>query len=457
MYLNNQGELLKGKSTYGYLASGVPGTVAGLWEVHKKFGSLPWDKLLAPAIDLAENGFEVSVYMSDILIRYHKKLSGFEETSKIFQKDYPNFLTKKFIQKDLAQTLKIIARNGRDGFYKGKIANHIAKDMSQNGGLITKADLENYQPVWRKPLVGTYKDVNIITMGPPSSGGVHILQMLNILENFNLKKLGHNSIEYVNILTETMKHAYADRSLYLGDPDYYQVPVSKLINKTYANNIASKISKNKITPSSKIKPGRLDDFESFETTHFSVADSQGNIISSTYTLNSSFGSGVVIKGTGILMNNEMDDFSAAPGIPNQFGLLGSEANEIQPGKRPLSSMTPTIVTKNNKFFFSTGSPGGSRIISAVLQSIINIVDFDMNLEDATKAIRIHHQWYPDLLQIENGYPKSMAATLENNGYNVKFIKPATCIQTIMKSNEIYYGYGDFRRPDAFASGEINVR
>jgi len=457
MYLNNQGELIKGKSTYGYLASGVPGTVAGLWEVHKKFGSLPWDKLLAPAIDLAENGFEVSVYMSDMLIRYHKKLSGFEETSKIFQKDYPNFLTKKFIQKDLAQTLKIIARNGRDGFYKGKIANHIAKDMSQNGGLITKADLENYQPVWRKPLVGTYKDVNIITMGPPSSGGVHVLQMLNILENFNLKKLGHNSIEYVNILTETMKHAYADRSLYLGDPDYYQVPVSKLINKTYANNIASKISKNKITPSSKIKPGRLDDVESFETTHFSVADSQGNIISSTYTLNSSFGSGVVIKGTGILMNNEMDDFSAAPGIPNQFGLLGSEANEIQPGKRPLSSMTPTIVTKNNKFFFSTGSPGGSRIISAVLQSIINIVDFDMNLEDATKAIRIHHQWYPDFLQIENGYPKSMATTLENNGYNVKFIKPATCIQTIMKSNEIYYGYGDFRRPDAFASGEINVR
>ena len=457
MYLNNQGELIKGKSTYGYLASGVPGTVAGLWEVHKKFGSLPWDKLLAPAIDLAENGFEVSVYMSDMLIRYHEKLSGFEETSKIFQKDYPNFLTKKFIQKDLAQTLKIIARNGRDGFYKGKIANHIAKDMSQNGGLITKADLENYQPVWRKPLVGTYKDVNIITMGPPSSGGVHVLQMLNILENFNLKKLGHNSIEYVNILTETMKHAYADRSLYLGDPDYYQVPVSKLINKTYAKNIASKISKNKITPSSKIRPGRLDDVESFETTHFSVADSQGNIISSTYTLNSSFGSGVVIKGTGILMNNEMDDFSAAPGIPNQFGLLGSEANEIQPGKRPLSSMTPTIVTKNNKFFFSTGSPGGSRIISAVLQSIINIVDFDMNLEDATKAIRIHHQWYPDLLQIENGYPKSMATTLENNGYNVKFIKPATCIQTIMKSNEIYYGYGDFRRPDAFASGEINVR
>ena len=457
MYLNNQGELIKGKSTYGYLASGVPGTVAGLWEVHKKFGSLPWDQLLAPAIDLAENGFEVSVYMSDMLIRYHEKLSGFEETSKIFQKDYPNFLTKKFIQKDLAQTLKIIAKNGRDGFYKGRIANHIAKDMSQNGGLITKTDLENYQPVWRKPLVGTYKDVNIITMGPPSSGGVHILQMLNILENFNLKKLGHNSIEYVNILTETMKHAYADRSLYLGDPDYYQVPVNKLINKTYANNIASKISKNEITPSSKIKPGRLDDVESFETTHFSVADSQGNIISSTYTLNSSFGSGVVIKGTGILMNNEMDDFSAAPGIPNQFGLLGSEANEIQPGKRPLSSMTPTIVTKNNEFFFSTGSPGGSRIISAVLQSIINIVDFDMNLEDATKAIRIHHQWYPDLLQIENGYPEGLAATLENNGYNVKFIKPATCIQTIMKSNEIYYGYGDFRRPDAFASGEINVR
>ena len=457
MYLNKEGKPIKGKSTYGYLASGVPGTVAGLWEVHQKFGSLSWDELIAPAINLAENGFNVSVYMSDMLIRYHKKLSGFEETSKIFQKNYPDFLTHKFIQKDLAETLKIIAENGRDGFYEGKIADLIAADMSSNGGLITKSDLKNYQPIWRKPLVGKYRGAEIITMGPPSSGGVHILQMLNILENFNLNEIGHNSIEYITLLAETMKHAYADRSLYLGDPDYYEVPVDKLINKNYANNIASKVSINKITPSSVVKPGKLDDIESYETTHFSVADNKGNIISSTYTLNSSFGSGVVIKGTGILMNNEMDDFSAAPGIPNQFGLLGAEANEIQPGKRPLSSMTPTIVIKNNKFFFSTGSPGGSRIISAVLQSILNIVDFNMNLEDTTKAIRIHHQWYPDLLQIENGYSESMSTTLKNNGYNVKFIQPATCIQTIMKSDDIFYGYGDFRRPDAYASGEINVR
>ena len=309
-------------------------------------------------------------------------------------------------------------------------------------------------PVWRDPIKSTYKDVEIITMGPPSSGGIHIVQMLNILELHDLTKYKHNSSKYINLLTETMKYAYADRSKYLGDPDFYEVPISRIIDKDYAKKIHSKIKVGQSTPSSKIKPGEGFDNESVETTHFSIADKYGNVVSSTYTLNSTFGSGVVIEGTGILMNNEMDDFSAAPGIPNQFGLLGSKANEIQPFKRPLSSMTPTIVMKDEQFFFSTGSPGGSRIISAVLQSILNIVDFDMDLEETNNAIRIHHQWQPDRLQIETRLSKKTRYELLDLNYNIQIIEPATCLQTIMYKDNKYYGYGDYRRPDAFASGDI---
>ncbi|MDC1073844.1 gamma-glutamyltransferase, partial [Gammaproteobacteria bacterium] len=402
MYLNSDGTFNNQKlSTFGYLASGVPGTVAGLWEVHSKFGSMEWSKLLEDAIYYAENGFYITPYLSDMLVKYESKLSFYPETKKIFQKNYQDFENKKLVQKDLAKTLKLIAQYGRDGFYLGSVAEKIHTQMQLNGGLITKDDLENYQPVWRTPLKSTYRDTEIITMGPPSSGGVHVIQMLNILENHNVSKIEHNSSEYINLLTEIMKYAYADRSKYLGDPDYYKVPVSQIISKNYAKSINEKINVGKVTPSSVIYPGTFSDNESYETTHFSIVDKDGNAVSSTYTLNSTFGSGVVIKDTGILMNNEMDDFAAAPGIPNQFGLLGAEANQIVPGKRPLSSMTPTIVMKNGDFFLTTGSPGGSRIITAVLQSIINIVDYGMNLEEANAAKRIHHQWQPDLLQIES--------------------------------------------------------
>ena len=278
--------------------------------------------------------------------------------------------------------------------------------------------------------------------------------MLNILENYDLKQIGHNTTDYINLLAEVMKYAYADRSKHLGDPDFFDVPILEITNKKYAKSIKNKIKIGKSTPSSKILPGSFDDNESNETTHFSVADKNGNVVSSTYTLNSTFGSGVTIKGTGILMNNEMDDFSAAPGIPNQFGLLGAKANEIQPFKRPLSSMSPTIVMRDNQLFFTTGSPGGSRIITAVLQSILNIIDFDMNLEEANKSKRIHHQWQPDILQIEFSLNDATREKLRGLNYNVEVIDPATCIQTIMYKNNMYYGYGDFRRPDAFASGDI---
>ena len=455
MYLNSDGTFNDQKlSTFGYLASGVPGTVAGLWEVHSKFGSLEWSKLLEDAIYYAENGFYITPYLSDMLVKYESKLSFYPETKKIFQKNNPDFKNKKLVQKDLAKTLKLIAQYGRDGFYLGSVAEKIHSQMQLNGGLITKDDLENYQPVWRSPLKSTYRDTEIITMGPPSSGGVHVIQMLNILENHNVSKIEHNSSEYINLLTEIMKYAYADRSKYLGDPDFYKVPVSQIISKNYAKTINEKINVGKVTPSSVIYPGTFSDNESYETTHFSIVDKDGNAVSSTYTLNSTFGSGVVIKDTGILMNNEMDDFAAAPGIPNQFGLLGAEANQIVPGKRPLSSMTPTIVMKNGDFFFTTGSPGGSRIITAVLQSIINIVDFGMNLEEANASKRIHHQWQPDLLQIESSIDPEIKNQLLELKYNIKIINPATCLQTIMYKDNMYYGYGDFRRPDAFASGEI---
>jgi gamma-glutamyltranspeptidase/glutathione hydrolase len=455
MYLNEDGSFNTNKlSTFGYLASGVPGTVAGFWEVHQKFGSLDWELLLEDAIYYAENGFEITPYMGDMLSKYKEKLSYFEPTNRIFMKHNPNFIGSKLVQKDLANTLKLIAVKGKDGFYKGEVAQKIADEMKKNGGLITENDLKNYTPKWRKPLISDYRNNKIITMGPPSSGGVHIIQMLNILENYDLKQIGHNTTDYINLLAEVMKYAYADRSKHLGDPDFFDVPILEITNKKYAKSIKNKIKIGKSTPSSKILPGSFDDNESTETTHFSVADKNGNVVSSTYTLNSTFGSGVTIKGTGILMNNEMDDFSASPGIPNQFGLLGAEANKIHPKKRPLSSMTPTIVMKENELFFTTGSPGGSRIISAVLQSILNIIDFEMNLEEANRSKRIHHQWQPDILQIEFSLNDNIKQQLLNLNYKVKVIDPATCLQTIMFKDGKYYGYGDFRRPDAFASGEI---
>ena len=458
MYLNDDGSFNdKYLSTFGYLSIGVPGTVAGLWEVHKQFGSLPWSALIEDAINYAENGFYMTDYMADVLYKYNEKMSYFPETKKIFQKDYPNFRNKKLFQKDLAKTLRIISLNGRDGFYKGEVAKKITDQMQLNGGLIKSADLENYNPVWREPIISSYRNNKIITMGPPSSGGIHIIQMLNILENYDLNELGHNSTDYINLLTEVMKHAYADRSKYLGDPDFFDVPIDKIISKKYSDEIFNSVALGHSVPAKDIHPGMYLDNESHETTHFSVVDADGNVVSSTYTLNSTFGSGVVIKETGILMNNEMDDFSAAPGIPNQFGLLGAKANEIVPAKRPLSSMTPTIVMKDGELFFTTGSPGGSRIISAVLQSIINIIDFDMNLEQATFAKRIHHQWQPDILEIELSIDDDIKNSLKGMGYFINLVEPRTCIQTIMYQNGEFTGYGDFRRPDAFASGNINDR
>ena len=455
MYLDENREFDILKSTFGYNAIGVPGTVHGFWNVHQRFGSLPWADLIQPAIILAERGFVISDYMAYTLNNYSEKMSYYEETRNIFLRNYPNLKDSKLIQNDLAKTLKRIQKDGLNGFYSGETASLIAADMKENGGLITEQDLIDYRSVWRDPIKGTYRGKTIVTMPPPSSGGIHLIQMLNILENFELGSYEHNSYQYVSLLSETMKYAYADRSEYLGDPDFFEVPISKITAKDYAKKISASIRELGVLPSSKINPGMYINPESNETTHFSIADKFGNVISNTYTINSAFGSGVTIKGTGILMNNEMDDFSGQPGVPNQFGLLGGIANEIEPAKRPLSSMTPTIVFDNDEPFLAIGSPGGSRIITTVLQIILNVIDFKQSLEEATDSKRVHHQWYPDDIDIEETY--NQINELKDLGYKIEIIDTASCTQSIMIDDDEFIGVSDLRRPDSLALGVKNDR
>ncbi len=452
MYLNDDGSVNNKRAREGILSIGVPGTVYGMWEVHKKFGSLPWKKLLDPAIKLAEEGFIMSPFMVDALNKRYKKLSNYKNFKKIFYKEYPVQMNKRLLQLELAETLKIISKKGVKGFYGGEVADKIVTDMENREGLISLQDLKEYRPVWREPLKGNFKEYEIITMAPPSSGGIHIIQMLNILENFNLEELGHNSAAYAALLSEVMKFAYADRSKYLADPDFFEVPTSRLVSKQYAQAIFKKIKINKVTPSSEILPGKLIPYESEDTTHFSVADSFGNIVSNTYTLNSGYGSGVVITDTGIIMNNEMDDFVSAPGVPNQFGLLGGEANKIEPFKRPLSSMTPTLVFKDSSPIIATGSPGGSVIITAVLQFLLNMLVFDMEISDATVVPRIHHQWVPDILFLEKGFDINHAREIESFGQKIISSGPRTSLESLEIQNDLFYGFGDTRRPDSRAAG-----
>ena len=452
MFLASDGSVDKKRATQGILSIGVPGTVYGMWEVHKKFGSLPWSELLAPAIELAEDGFLISPFMADALNKRYKKLGNYKNFKNIFYSNYPVEMHQRLKQPDLANTLKTISSKGVKGFYEGQVATKIDVYMKENGGLITKKDLKNYRPVWRETLNGNFNEYGIVTMGPPSSGGVHIIQMLNILENFDLVVMGHNSPTYTALLTESMKYAYADRSKYLGDPEFFDVPVQSLISKEYAKKIYQKIELNSITSSDKILPGSELRHESLDTTHFSVADKNGNIVSNTYTLNSGFGSGVVVDGTGILMNNEMDDFVSAPGVPNQFGLIGGEANKIEPFKRPLSSMTPTIVLKDGKPVYATGSPGGSRIITTVLQFLLNTLVFKMEISDATVVPRIHHQWKPDVLILETGFDIKHAKKIESLGQKIYLSGPGTALESIEIKNNLFYGFGDTRRPDSRAKG-----
>ncbi|ECH2875758.1 gamma-glutamyltransferase [Salmonella enterica] len=455
MFLDEQGNPDSKKSLTSPLASGTPGTVAGLSLALEKYGSLPLNSVVRPAIKLAQEGFIVNDALADDLKTYGSEVLPHHENSKaIFWKDgEPLKKGDKLVQQNLAKSLTMIAENGPDAFYKGEIARQIAQQMQQGGGLITTDDLAAYQAVERTPVSGEYRGYQIFSMPPPSSGGVHIVQILNILENFDMKKYGFGSADAMQIMAEAEKYAYADRSEYLGDPDFVNVPWQALTSKAYAKSIAGQIDINKAKPSSEIRPGKLAPYESDQTTHFSVVDKDGNAVAVTYTLNTTFGTGIVAGNTGILLNNQMDDFSAKPGVPNVYGLVGGEANAVGPKKRPLSSMSPTIVVKDGKTWLVTGSPGGSRIITTVLQMVVNTIDFGMNVAEATNAPRFHHQWLPDELRVEKGFSPDTLKLLEQKGQKVALKEAMGSTQSIMVGADgELYGASDPRSVDDLTAG-----
>ncbi|TFH43398.1 MAG: gamma-glutamyltransferase [Lysobacterales bacterium] len=454
MYLDADGKVDKQRARFSYLSVGVPGTVAGLALALEKYGTMSLAEVMRPAIFLARNGITVSAQMADALHQRQKRLSMHPQTARIFLHADGTALAsgEKLVQSDLAWSLEQIARQGPDAFYRGEIANKIAANMAANNGLITMEDLKNYRAVERAPVRGSYHGYEVYSMPPPSSGGIHLIQLLNILEDYPIAFLGHNTANTIHVMVEAMKLAYADRSEYLGDPDFWKVPVAGLTSKAYAAKLREKIALSYATPSQNIKPGDPLPYESNETTHFSIMDSAGNVVSNTYTLNFSFGTGIVAAGTGILLNNEMDDFSAKPGEPNAYGLVGGEANAIEPGKRPLSSMSPTIVFRDGKPLFATGSPGGSRIITTTLQIIMNVIDHEMNIAAATAAPRIHHQWLPDKLRVEVGISDDTLDLLSAMGHTIETGDAMGSTQTVMHTERGFFGAADPRRVGALAQG-----
>ncbi len=456
LFLDELGEVDEAKARFSHAAAGVPGSVAGLVHALENYGNLPLTTVLKPAIALAENGITVTQPLAYSLAHAEQRLRKWQASQGYFFRKDGSLLRPgdRWQQQDLAATLGKIATQGRDGFYKGSVADKIVAEMNQHGGLISLDDLANYAVVERKPVTGTYRGYTVAAMPPPSSGGVHLVQMLNILEGWELDKLGHNSADYLHRLIETMRRAYADRSEYLGDPDFHPVPVAALTDKAYAQTLRQSIDLNKASASSDIAPGLTTPYESPQTTHFSVWDDAGNVVSNTYTLNFSYGSGISVEGAGFLLNNEMDDFSAKPGAPNAYGLIGGTANAIEPSKRPLSSMTPSIIFKGGQPVFTTGSPGGSTIINTVLQTVLNIVDFDMNIAEAAAAPRIHHQWQPDKVFVEPGLNIDTRRLLSAKGHTVV---PSSRVigrtQTISSDGVHTYGANDYRWPGGGAVAE----
>ena len=453
LFLDKNGNYDKQRAQFSLLSAGVPGTVAGLYLALTKYGTMTWQEVLEPSIKLAEEGFMIPHDLANILAspRYKKRLSSNAAAAKsYYKKDKSNYQAGELLKlPDLAWTLKQLSDNGPGAFYEGEIAKKIVKEMKRNQGLISAEDLKNYKAVERSPVEGTYKDFRIVSMPPASSGGVHLIQMLNMLEEYPIQDMGFGSADSIHILAEVMKRAYADRSKHLGDMDFYDVPFS-LISKEYSSSLNKSISIDSRTASQDVFAGDPYPYESPDTTHFSVMDEYGNVVSNTYTLNFSYGSGIMIPGTGMLMNNEMDDFSSKPGVPNGYGLLGSEANSIQANKRPLSSMTPTIIFKDNKPYLVLGSPGGSRIITTVLQVALNVMEHDMNVAQAVNSPRIHHQWLPEVLMIEKGFGPDTEKLLLEKGYRLYPSSTMGSVQAILKDGEYFYGASDPRRPGSGA-------
>ena len=455
LFLDEDGNVDQNRSRFSHKAAGVPGTVAGLALALERHGSISLKQALAPAIKLANNGFTVPRRFGEGLEQARRRMARWPATLKTFYKEDGSAWQpgERFRQPELAATLQRIADQGNDGFYKGETARLIAAEMASNDGLITEADLAGYKPVVRTPVHGTYRGYDIYSMSPPSSGGIHIVQILNIMEGFPIAEFGHNSASAIHHMAEAMKLAYADRTQYLGDTDFVDVPVAGLISKGYAEELRGTIKPNKTRPASEIKPGQPAAYESPETTHFSVVDRWGNAVSNTYTINFSYGSGITVAGAGFLLNNEMDDFSAKPGVPNAYGLIGGAANKIEPGKRMLSSMSPTVVRKDGRNFLVTGSPGGSRIITTTLQVIMNVIDHGMNIQSAVSVPRIHHQWLPDQIRVEQGISADTVKLLESKGHTVVTDSAMGAIQSIMISEDgALYGGADPRRSTSSAQG-----
>ena len=415
MYLDSLGDVIPNKSTLGALAVGIPGTVAGMFQVHKRFGTLPISEIIKPVIELAENGIVITKKQSE---RFKDKQDIFLKTntdSIVFNKKWKQNDTIKFPA--LAKTLERIIQNGKDEFYKGKTAEKLVEFIQGIGGIITLQDLELYEAKWRAPIEFKYDNLNIISMSPPSSGGICLAQIMKMIEPFNIEKYKHNSIKAIQIITEAERRAYADRSFYLGDPDFVNIPVEKLLDHKYLETRIASFSFEKATKSNDIAHGNISVIESMETTHYSIVDQFGNAIAATTTLNGAYGSKLYCSELGFFLNNEMDDFSSKTGEPNMFGLIGAEANSIAPQKRMLSSMTPTIVEKNDELFMTLGTPGGSTIITCVLQTILNVHEFEMSMQEAVDAPRFHHQWLPDEIVLEsNSFRKPVIDSLQKLGY-----------------------------------------
>jgi gamma-glutamyltranspeptidase/glutathione hydrolase len=415
MYLDKKGNVIKGKSTATALASGIPGTIAGIFEVHKKYGSLPISEILKPVIALAERGVVVTKFQAESLAFYRASFIKRNGKNSLFSKTYKENDTIKYTA--LAATLKRIAENGRDEFYKGKTAEKLVAFLTKKGGNVTLEDLNSYSAKWRTPITFQYKHLKITSMSPPSSGGICLNQIMKMIEPFNLSQMGHNSLKTVQVITEAERRAYADRNYFLGDPDFIKLPIKELVSPSYLEKRMNDFSFDKASKSSDIAPGKIKGYESNQTTHYSIVDSKGNAVSVTTTLNDNYGSKIYCDELGFFLNNQMDDFSAKPGVPNLYGLTGSEANSIAPGKRMLSSMTPTIVEKDNKLFMVVGTPGGSTIITSVLQTILNVYEFNMSMQEAVNAPRFHHQWMPDEITFEpNSFDKELLNSLKKKGY-----------------------------------------
>ena len=415
MFLDKEGNVIKGKSTETALAIGVPGTIAGVFAVHKKLGSLPMSEILKPVIALAERGVVVTQKQEKRLQAYHDAIVKINGPTTLLAGNFKENDTIKYPA--LANTLKRIAKNGRNEFYKGETAKILVNYLQKKGGIITLKDLEKYEAKWRKPLQFNYKDLKITSMAPPSSGGICLAQIMKMIAPYDLAKMGHNSEESIQVIVEAERRAYADRSQFLGDPDFVKIPINGLLSDSYLKGRMSTFDTKKASLSSEIKEGKVNFNESTETTHYSIVDAQGNAVAATTTLNDGYGSKYYCDELGFFLNNEMDDFSAKPGSPNMFGLVGNEANSIAPQKRMLSSMTPTIVEKNGKLFMVVGSPGGSTIITSVLQAILNVYEYNLSMQDAVNAPRFHHQWLPDLITFEpNAFDKNTIDKLKAKGY-----------------------------------------